>query len=91
MPLIQQNGILVNYTVELTPYVTANQTTLTLNTLNLVLEVQNLVPLTRYSITVAAVTHVGTGPRSPIVERETPLGKCYNVFLLIFVRSPLLY
>ena len=72
VPLIQQNGIIVNYTVVLTPNVTANQPTEILNTLNLMLEVQNLVPFTQYSVTVAAVTRVGTGPSSPGIERETP-------------------
>ena len=72
LPPIQQNGIIINYTVLLAPYVTANQPTVTLNTFNLELEVKYLIPFTRYNISVAAITQVGSGPRSPSIERETP-------------------
>ena len=73
LPLIKQNGIIVNYSITLVPTaITANQPTVVVSTQNLNITIDNLVPHTNYSVTVVAFTRVGSGPPSIAVVVETP-------------------
>ena len=73
LPLIDQNGIIVNYNITLVPTaITANQSTVVVSTSNLNITIDNLVPHTNYSVTIVAFTSVGSGPPSIAVVVETP-------------------
>ena len=73
LPLIKQNGIIVNYNITLVPTtITANQSTVVVSTSNLKITIENLVTHTNYSVTVVAFTRVGSGPPSIAVVVETP-------------------
>ena len=73
LPLIDQNGIIVNYNITLVPTaITANQSTVVVSTSNLNITIDNLVPHTNYSVTIVAFTSVGNGTPSIAVVVETP-------------------
>ena len=73
LPLIDQNGIIVHYSIILVPTaITANQSTVVVSTSNLNITIDNLVPHTNYSVTIVAFTSIGSGPPSIAVVVETP-------------------
>ena len=81
LPLIDQNGIIVHYSITLVPTtITANQSIVVVSTSNLKITIEKLVPHTNYNVTVVAFTRVGGGPPSIAVVVDTPV---YRKLILI--------
>ena len=68
LPLISQNGIIVNYSIFLDPFITTNQIPVINSTSDLNIIVEDLIPDTSYNVSVTAFTRVGPGPPSPPVN-----------------------
>lgn len=65
----QQNGVIRSYIVRLTNVATGTSSNVT--TVTTGHQMSNLLPNTRYTVMVAAMTSVGTGPFSSSVVLET--------------------
>ena len=68
LPLISQNGIIVNYSIFLDPVNATYQIPVMDSTSDLYIIVEDLIPGTSYNVSVTAFTRVGPGPPCPPVK-----------------------